>query len=74
MRYSPPHMLSLALLSTLLISVVHSAPNFPSHPSRDVSTYANVDTIVTTHFTLNLFVDFNNQSVYGTQTMTFQAK
>jgi hypothetical protein len=45
----------------------------PVHPSRDPSTYANTDNIVTNHFHLDLYVDFNNQSLYGTNAMTFTA-
>ena len=39
------------LISVVLLSLsVKADPDYPTHPSRDVSTYANVDTIVTNHF------------------------
>ena len=48
-------------------------PDFFVHPSQDPSTFSNIDVIKTEHFHLDLFVDFNNKSLYGNVTFTLRA-
>ncbi len=49
------------------------AGSIPIPNSRDNSSYGNIDTIVTTHFDLNLTVNFTTQSISGNNTLTLKA-
>ena len=42
------------------------------HPTKDESTYANIDDIITTHFHLDLTVDFNVKKLYGIITLNMK--
>ena len=45
----------------------------PNQPKVDNSTFGNVDEILTTHFHLDIAVDFDNTKLVGTNTLDMQA-
>ena len=46
----------------------------PVHPRIDNATYGNVDEIATYNFYMNVTVDFDESSIYGSNTLDMQVK
>ena len=48
-------------------------PSYVSYPSVDGSTFSNVDTVITTHFHLDVYIDFGYDSIKGNNTLMLSA-
>ena len=46
----------------------------PTHPRIDNATYGNVDEIATYNFFMNVTVDFDTRTIYGSNTLDLQTK